>query len=277
MSTTLPNWMNMTPSDWMNLKPSDWIDATRSDWMNRASGLWGKSYADMINTAPTDWWTMLYGPGAAMPGAGASATAQWSRRPGGCGCHEDTSSRTHAHHHHDHGCRRCGSDPCQCACCIGDVDFAVYSRSGEQRVIPIIVENERRRDTQITLELSEWTTRGGNVTPVQTVLLSPKAFSLGACAEQKIILVVKVGGGDGTNTGQSSTDQQGANTGQQDAQQQAATGVASRTSQPDVDTCLVATADLRLVGCDHRPLRIAVAILPRDCDPYTVTCGCTCC
>ena len=45
----------------------------------------------------------------------------------------------------------------------------------------------------------------------------------------------------------------------------------------DVDDCLVAVADLRLVGCDHRPLRIAVAILPRDCDPFRVSCGCTCC
>jgi hypothetical protein len=261
--------MNMTPSDWMNMKPSDWMDATRSDWMNRTSGLWNKSFSEMINATPTDWWAMVYGPGTGMPSAGmssawTSATAQGQRRRGWDGreCDEDTE-RWQTHHHH--GCRRCGSDPCQCACCIGDVDFAVYSRLGEQRVIPIVLENERRRDKQITLELSGWTTRGGNVAPVETVLLEPKAFTLATCGEQKITLVVKVAASDGRNTGEPNPPQQpgGGDTG--------------RTSQPDVDNCLVATADLRLVGCDHRPLRIAVAVLPRDCDPYTVPCGCTCC
>jgi hypothetical protein len=129
------------------------------------------------------------------------------------------------------------------------VDFAIYSRVGEERVVPILVENERRRDKQIALELSGWTTRGGKTAPVDTLQLEPKTFSLSACAEQRVSLVVKVRGPD----------------------------PAGDQKTPDVDDCLVATADLRVVGCDHRPLRIAVAILPRDCDPYTVSCGCTCC
>lgn len=121
-------------------------------------------------------------------------------------------------------------------------------------MIPIVVANERRREKQITLELSGWTTRGGNAVPVETVSLEPKAFTLAACGEQKVTLAVRIsepaGGGP------------------------AGTEPARRT---DVDDCLVATADLRLVGCDHRSLRIAVAILPGDCDPYRVGCGCTCC
>jgi hypothetical protein len=92
-------------------------------------------------------------------------------------------------------------------------------------------------------------------------LLEPKTFSLPPCGEQNVTLVVKI----------TDTEETGA----------AAEGDADDTSQrkqlPDVDDCLVATADLRLVGCDHRPLRIAVAIVSRDCDPYRVHCGCTCC
>jgi hypothetical protein len=46
---------------------------------------------------------------------------------------------------------------------------------------------------------------------------------------------------------------------------------------PDVNDCLVAVGDLRVDGCDIRPVRIAVAILPRDCSAYQIECGCCCC
>jgi len=242
----------------------DWLSMTLTDWMDRTPFGWGdRSYGDLMRTPFTDWWAMLYGPGAGqgarpprMPEEHRHHHHHHGRR---CGCHEDGIHREpHHHHHHDHDdhgcCRRCGADPCECYCCIGDVDFAVYSRVGEQRVIPIVVENERHRERQITLELSGWTTRGGSAAPVGTVSLEPKAFSLASCGEQKVTLAVKIS--EPTGGGPEGTEQ---------------------TRRTDVEDCLVATADLRLVGCDHRPLRIAVAILPRDCDPYRVGCGCTCC
>jgi hypothetical protein len=170
-------------------------------------------------------------------------------------------------HHHRHECRRCGRDDCECYCCIGDVDLVVYARAGEQRVIQIVLENERHRDKEVTLELSNWTTRGGKAAPVETVFLEPKSFTILACGEQNVTLVVKIGGAEQTVAGK------------QKEESQPGTSDAASTQQrlPDVDECITATADLRLVGCDHRPLRIAVAILPRDCDPYRVSCGCTCC
>jgi hypothetical protein len=215
---TPSDWLKMTPSDWVNMQPSDWLDATRSDQMYRQF---------------SDWWDKTYG--------------YWMRpKPArGPQVYRDECS-----------CRRCAPDSCECYCCIGDVDFAVYSRVGEQRVIPINVENERRREKQITLDLSGWTTRGGKDAPVDTVLLEPKTFTLASCGEQKVTLIVKVG---------------------KDRQDGDATDDVSRRTPPDIDECVVVTADLRLTGCDHRPIRIAVAILPRHCDPYTVTCGCTCC
>jgi hypothetical protein len=126
------------------------------------------------------------------------------------------------------------------------VDVVVYTRVGEQRVVPIAVTNERRRERTISLELSSWTTPGGNAGPVDTVLLEPREFTLAPCGEQHVTLVIKAGAAD-------------------------------RENLADVDSCQVITADLRLVGCDHRSVRIAVAILPRFCDPYWISCGCTCC
>jgi len=241
-------------ADWMNMTASDWINMTPSDWMNRTSSQWNKSLNDLMNTKPADWLaTMRTSMGAPPTAPGTERHHQHGGRGHqqhhhDCGCHE--------HHHHDCGCHRCGPDPCQCLCCIGDVDFAIYSRVGEQRVLPIVIENERRRETQVTAELSAWTTRGGKAVPVETVGLEPKVFTLPACGVQKVTLVVKVNGDP-------------------------AIAGAAEANQPnratDVDDCLVATADLRLTGCDCRPLRIAVAILPRDCDPCEVSCGCSCC
>jgi hypothetical protein len=136
-------------------------------------------------------------------------------------------------------------------------------------VIELAIENERQREKAITLELSEWSTRGGSKAPVETVLLEPKTFTLAACAEQRVTLVARVGAVDRTPDPAGEKRETGAG--------DAVANLPDRTKLPDVDDCVVATADLRLVGCDHRPLRIAVAILPRDCDPYRVHCGCTCC
>jgi hypothetical protein len=171
--------------------------------------------------------------------------------------------------HHPRGCRcrecverecgRCGPEPCECICCIGDVDLVVYTRVGEQRVIPIVVENERRREKSISVELSPWRTRGGGATPVDTVSVEPKSFTLPPCGEREVVVVARVRAPEAAASTQ-------------------AVNVPEGQREPrDVDACLVVTADLALVGCDHRPIRIAIAILPRDCDSFRIPCGCACC
>lgn len=250
--------------DWMNMAPSDWMAMTPTEWMDRTMAWWDRNYGDYMRARPTDWWTMMYGP--YRPGMGVQESPV--RDVEHCRRHEwDDDFEHRREHHHQHGCRRCGRDECECYCCIGDVDLAVYSRAGEVRVIQIVLENDRHRDKEVTLELSDWTTRGGKAAPVETVLLEPKAFTIPACGEQQVTLVVKLGSGEQTGAGKQKEESQAGKTDKATTAQRL----------PDVDDCLAATADLRLVGCDNRPLRIAVAILPRDCDPYRVSCGCTCC
>jgi hypothetical protein len=246
-------------ADWTDMTPSQWMDLTTGDWMRMA-------YGDWMERTPQQLVEAMYSAGRPAP------TRQPDRHRGhhhrhDCGC-DDCHHHRHEHghgehrheHQHDHGhCPRCGPDSCECFCCIGDVDLAVYARFGEQRVIPIVIENERRREKQITLELSGWSSRGGKESPVSTVVLTPEQLTLAPCEEKEILLVVRV-----ADLGQPGSDDNPEETG--------------RTRRlPDVDDCVVAVADLRLEGCDHRPLRIAVAILPRTCDPYRVGCGCSCC
>lgn len=231
------------------------MDIPPSQWMDRLLPGWDRSYADWMNISPSEWWARLYGSGMGRPAA----------NPWTSGYRRGEEAYRRKTHYHEGGCSRCGSYPCECSCCIGDVDLAIYTRLGEQRIVQLVVENERRREKEIALELSEWTTRGGKAAPVATILLEPKAFTLAPCAEQGVTLAVKV--------------QDAAQKREEEAEEEAGEAAAKqdRRQLPDVDDCLVATADLRLVGCDHRPLRIAVAVLPRDCDPYRVYCGCSCC
>jgi hypothetical protein len=153
----------------------------------------------------------------------------------------------------DDCCDSCQRDDCACRCCIGDADLVIYARLGEVRIIPIRIENTRRRERTINLEFSGWTTRGGRKVPVQTQIQPDGEFNLPACSEREVRLRVDV--------------------------QQAPTGDQpdSTNRLPDVDDCMVLYGDLRVEGCEIRPVRIALALLPLDCDPYVIECGCTCC
>jgi hypothetical protein len=159
-----------------------------------------------------------------------------------------TSTAAGPRHHHDDDCG-CAPDSCHCSCCIGDADLVVYARLGEQRVVPITIENSRRRERSIDLELSEWATHGGRSVDLQAAVDPAEPFELGPCQERAVMLLLDLPSrGQGEGEGPS-----------------------------DVDDCTVAYADLRVKGCDMRPIRIAVALLPRDCATYVVDCHCGCC
>jgi hypothetical protein len=146
----------------------------------------------------------------------------------------------------------CRHDDCECYCCIGDADFVVYARLGEVRILPIRLENSRRRERQITLEFSGWSRRGGTKVNVPTQIIPEGGFTLPACDEREVRLRVDLAQAGGDNPD-------------------------SSNRLPDVDDCLVLYGDLRVEGCDIRPVRIALALLPNDCDPFVIECGCDCC
>jgi hypothetical protein len=158
-------------------------------------------------------------------------------------------------------CRDCERDDCYCRCCIGDADLVVYARLFEIRVVPITLVNDRRREKKIKLELSEFKTRGGDTLGVKGVIVPPLEFTLPPCGEQQIILLIET---------------------VPEGQTRLATTTAAAATTPDqrikdVDECKVLYADLRVEGCDIRPVRIALALLPRDCEDLEIHCGCTCC
>ena len=161
-------------------------------------------------------------------------------------------------------CRGCDQGNCHCDCCIGDVDLVVYARVGESRVVPIRVENTRARERTISVELGEFRTKGGKEAPVTGRLVGETAFTLDRCDSRDVVMTVRVGADRTDDVDRSSIDRE-------------ITNDRETRRLPDVDDCLVAIADLRVEGCDMRPVRVAVAVLPRDCGNYKIECGCGCC
>jgi hypothetical protein len=199
----------------------------------------------------------VYGWGNRQP-AGSFVSGHQHHAGCGCGCHDKGGDRGCGC---GCGCGRgnkqggCRQDDCHCRCCIGDdIDLVVYSRVGERRVVPITISNERRRERDVTLELSAFKSKGGRDVPVTGAIVGASTFALAPCEERAVTIVV-----ESSEPGSSDGD------------------VDTPTSV-DVDDCLVAVADLRVEGCDIRcPIGMAVVLLPRDCDTFDVMCGCGCC
>lgn len=163
------------------------------------------------------------------------------------------------------------AESCHCDCCVYDADLVVYARYGERRVVPIRISNERNRTRHIRLQLSEFTTGGGSPSPVTGAIVTRVEFDLESCDHEDAVVVIGAAGTKGM-------------TGATKASAIRESLAAAETSPdrielelPDVDDCHVAYADLRIQGCDVRPLRLAVAVLPRSCDAHEVHCACGCC
>jgi hypothetical protein len=156
----------------------------------------------------------------------------------------------------------CDCDDCHCECCVCDADVLVHARCGEIRRIPVTFENDTRRDRPVTLQLEQFKSAGGRDLK-WTAQLSETEFTLRSCDEHTITVSVTVrcdvsGGGDNPS----------------------GTAANAATNQPrvgSVDRCEVAYATLRADGCLIRPIVLAVAVLPDDCDAYRRPCGCGCC
>ena len=131
--------------------------------------------------------------------------------------------------------------------------LAACGSAPEIRREPAVEEADRER--QLKLELSNWTSRGGTAGAIKARFLGPTEFTLAPCEEREAVLVIEA----------TPANQSGGQEGP------------TRIVIPDVDDCQVFYADLRVEGCEMRSLRIALALLPRDCAAHKVECGCDCC
>lgn len=149
------------------------------------------------------------------------------------------------------GCRESQCD-CHCECCVCDADVLVHARCGEVRRIPITFENDTRREKPVTLDLGKFVTAGGRDLG-WTAELSDTQFTLAPCGEKLVNLAVTVRCNP-TPSLDRPNNQAGS-----------------------VDRCEVGYATIRAEGCLTRPVVVAVAVLPDDCDAYRHPCGCGCC
>ena len=260
-----------TPQDYLDAFTSsvDQFTSSMSQWIGGTGGMTIAPSQTASGTVTRRHMKQPGRMGAAMAGTpmygwgGQQPAGRYARGYGkghqhqvdcGCGCHDKSG---------DCGCGcGCGSkhggccqDDCHCRCCIGsDLDLVVYSRVGERRIIPITISNERRREREVTLELTGFKSRGGRDVPVTGAIVGESTFALAPCEERAVTIVVEASE-PGTSAGDVNT-----------------------STPNDVDDCLVAVADLRVEGCDIRcPIGIGVVLLPRDCDTFELTCGCGCC
>ena len=159
---------------------------------------------------------------------------------------------TRTEHGCDCGCR--GDCDCHCECCVCDADVLVHARCNETRRIPVTFENDTRREKPVKLTLEKFVSAGGKDVGWNGQL-SETEFTLKPCDEHTVIVTVQVK----CDVGGGSTDKP------------------NDARRGTLDRCEVGYATLRAEGCLVRPVVIAVAVLPDDCDAYRRPCSCSCC
>lgn len=187
-----------------------------------------------------------YGPPRGRAGGSVRARTEQSE----CGC--------------GGGCS--GDCDCHCECCVCDADVLVHARCGEVRRIPVTFENDTRRERAVKLTLEKFVTAGGRDLG-WGAQLSEESFTLRGCDERTVIVSVQVRC--------EPIDRPG-------TQPPGSTPGGPPPSAPDnrlgsVDRCEVGYATIRAEGCLVRPVVVAVAVLPDDCDSYRRPCSCGCC
>jgi len=154
---------------------------------------------------------------------------------------------------HGRASRDCRCDDCHCECCVCDADVLVHARCGEVRRIPVTFENDTRHERQVKLTIEKFLSAGGRDLGWEAKL-SEAEFTLRGCDEHTVIVTVVVRC-EAFQTGP------------------AGEGNAAVT----VDRCEVGYGTLRAEGCLVRPIILAIAVLPDDCDACRRPCGCDCC
>ena len=218
----------------------------------------------------------VWSPSSGGGHAGTMSSGRRRQRHGDCGCDDDC------------GCGGGDGCHCHCECCVCDSDVLLHARCGEVRRIPLTFENDTRRDKPVTLTLGNFVTAGGRDLG-WTAALSETQFTLHPCDEYTVSLAVRIRCKTDAPTPvptPSPTPVPGAKD-NPNANPTVAAGAAAAfatdafISRDDVfgsvDSCTVGYATIRAEGCLTRPIVIAIAVLPDDCDASKHGCGCGCC
>ena len=212
-------------------------------------------YDDFVSNLQTGYSNLYRNPASAMQPIATALSTMMQSSPAYPTYQPEPYERhghhRHHHHRHEHECGCC-EDDCGCYCCISCcADVVEYARCGETRRIPLVFDNDTRRERDVTLELGNFATEGGLDVGWKTAI-SPKEFKLTPCGCATAVLSVEV---DCSKLVHRESDQRIA----------------------DVESCKVAYATLRAEGCTVCPLVIAIAVLPERCDAHHTSCLCSCC
>jgi hypothetical protein len=220
------------------------------------------NYPDVVQNLQTGYSNLYSNPASAMqPVANALSTMipsgptyqpeSWQHER-----HHDRHHHHHGHHYryeHECGCGcDCCEDECGCDCCISCcADVVEYAHCGETRRIPIVFDNDTRREREITLELGNFATDSGLDVGWKPTI-TPEKFKLAPCGHTTVVLTVEV---NCSKLAQREADQR----------------------VVDIESCKVVYATLRAEGCTVCPIVIAIAVQPERCDAHHTSCLCSCC
>jgi hypothetical protein len=199
---------------------------------------------------------------------------------GDCGCGGKRRGNDGHRHRHGHGHSACGCDSCHC--CVTDADLVVVSRLGERRIVPLVLHNERRRERKVTVGVGEFRDcePGTDDVLVRAVARPGGELTLPPCSTTSVEILVasgpmprSAGNDDAASAGPAAADASllaaAEHPGRIDTD-------GNQTGGDRLDRCVTQYANVTVDGC-ARPIRLAVVLLPNDCDAYDVRCDCGCC
>ena len=302
MSTTAPEYLT-TLRDGFAEAVQQWVDQSTTAW-DQWSQAWSPAAAAVGLSMP--------GAPAAAPGHHHKGGHHHGEK--GCGCGDSGSGcREHGGQHRHHGEKDerghsgcgCGegrahsqADGCHdsccreaCDCCVPEADVLVRARAGEVRVVPFRLHNTWRREREVSLEVGPWHICSGDGDLEIRAILEEDKIVLKPCEDRVVRLLISTRGAN--DDGSSSTRDKDPNDpavpvepvdeAGKTAKPTRTTGrkpvdvvVDTRRRTTDVGSCVSAYADVRFEGC-ARPQRVAVVVLPAECDPVDVGCDCGCC
>ena len=170
--------------------------------------------------------------------------------------------------------------------------MVVRARAGEVRVVPFRLHNTWRRDREVSLEVGPWHVCSGDDDLEVRAILEEDKIVLKPCEDRVVRLLISTrgAGDDGSSSTRDTKDandpavpSETVDEAGKAAKPAHAAGrkpvdvvVDTRRRTTDVETCVSAYADVRFEGC-ARPQRVAVVVLPAECDAVEVGCDCGCC